>query len=268
MTTELDGRFTESEINQFWENGFAVVRGLAPERLCDRMLAVTRYGLEQEVAPVEYEADLGYPGAPSDRQAAGGRTIRRLKQAFTRDYVFTEWMLQPGVIGRLRQLLGPTVYCPLAHHNCIMTKQPQYSSATRWHQDIRYWSFHTQQLVNVWLALGDETPANGCLQVIPGSHRITPRAEQLDRELFFREDLPENEQWIAKRQYVSLKAGDVLFFHARTLHAADRNSTGQTKYSVVFTFRGAENPPIPESRSASCPELLIPPPASPTPTAG
>ena len=43
----------------------------------------------------------------------------------------------------------------------------------------------------------------------------------------------------------------------KTLHAATRNYTDQTKYSVVFTFRGADNPPRAGSRSAESPELLV-----------
>ena len=58
-----------------------------------------------------------------------------------------------------------------AHHNCVMTKNPGYSSETHWHQDIRYWSFQQPELVSVWTALGREHKGNGCLRVLPGSHQ-------------------------------------------------------------------------------------------------
>ena len=180
-----------------------------------------------------------------------------MKQALSRDYVFMEWVQHPAIVGRLRQLLGPQIYCPLAHHNCIMTKAPAYSSETGWHQDTRYWSFTRGELVNVWLALGREYPENGCLKVIPGTHRMSFDRSQFDAELFLRPDLPKNRELIDREVYVELNPGDVLFFHARTFHAASRNTTEETKYSVVFTFRGADNPPIPGSRSAALPELLL-----------
>lgn len=253
----MDTRFTSEESARFDADGYIVVRGLADASLRQRLLDVTRRGVEQRIEPLELEADLHYPGAPASREALGGRTVRRLKQALSRDYAFIEWVQQPGVVNRLRQLLGPVVYCPLAHHNCIMTKAPAYSSETGWHQDIRYWSFTRPDLVNVWLALGREYPENGCLKVIPGTHRMTFDRRQFDDELFFRPDLAENQRLIAREVYVDLEPGDVLFFHARTLHAASRNSTHETKYSVVFTFRGADNPPVPGSRSAALPELLL-----------
>src|SRR5262249_36558013 len=149
--------------------------------------------------PVEYEADLHYPGAPQSREGAGGDTIRRLKEAHGRDPVFTQWISHERLTARLQQLLGPRVVMPLAHHNCIMTKQPRFSSETGWHQDIRYWSFARPELISVWLALGHETTENGCLYLIPGSHRMEFSRSRLDEALFLRPDLSENAELISQK---------------------------------------------------------------------
>lgn len=252
-------QFTASEVDQFWHDGFLVVRGLASPSDVEQMRLVTETGLRDHIGPIEYEAELRYPGAPASMDAEGGRTIRRLKQAHSRTFLFTEWMLRSEVLNRLKQLLGPRIVCPLAHHNCIMTKQPRYSSETGWHQDIRYWSFQRPELINTWIALGVERPENGCLQVIPGSHELILDRSRLDKDLFFRTDLPENQPLIDSKELVLLDPGDVLFFHCRTLHSASRNSSTETKYSAVFTFRSSDNPPISGSRSAALPELLLTP---------
>ncbi len=251
--------FTPSELERFWQDGFVVARGLASEIDVKKMREITEIGLRDHVEPIEYEADLRYPGAPNSTDVEGGRTIRRLKQAFSRGFMFTELMLRPEVLRRLQQLLGPRIVCPLAHHNCIMTKQPKYSSETGWHQDIRYWSFQRPELINAWIALGSEQPENGCLQVIPGSHTLILDQRRLDQDLFFRSDLAENQPLIDSRQFVRLDPGDVLFFHCRTLHAASRNTSAETKFSAVFTFRSADNSPLSGSRSAALPELLLTP---------
>jgi phytanoyl-CoA hydroxylase len=221
------------------------------------MLAATRDGLARLTEPIEFEADLHYPGAPQSRAASGGDTVRRLKQAHSRGYAFTDWLTRSELVSRLQQLLGPKVAMPLAHHNCIMTKQPRFSSETGWHQDIRYWSFARPELVSAWIALGREFPHNGCLKLIPGSHTLSLDASRLDEELFFRPDLPENQSLVDTAIYAELEPGDILFFHCRTLHAADRNSTSEPKFSAVFTFRPLDNAPKPNSRSSSLPELLI-----------
>jgi phytanoyl-CoA hydroxylase len=250
-------RFSPAEVEQFQRQGFFIARGLARGDLVSRMLAATLAGLAGEIPPIEYEADLNYPGAPSSLDACGGRTVRRLKRAHSRHPVFTEWLSDPPLVERMRQLLGPEVVVPLAHHNCVMTKQPIYSSDTGWHQDIRYWSFSRPDLVSAWLALGEETIENGCLRLVPGTHRMQFDRSRFDDALFLRTDVPENAALLQSEVTAELDAGDVLFFHCRAFHAATRNFGSKPKYSVVFTFRPLDNPPVAGSRSASFPEILL-----------
>ena len=73
----------------------------------------------------------------------------------------------------LTALLHDTPVLTLAHHNSIMTKMPSEISNTCWHQDRRYWDFQNDDLLSIWLALGEERLENGLLEFIPGSHRIT-----------------------------------------------------------------------------------------------
>lgn len=265
ITTHLDqsnvteiNLFSAADIEQFHRDGFLIARGLASNALCQQMLDIAQAHLERQISPVEYEADLHYPGAPSSRGIQGGKTIRRLLQAHSRDPVFTQWVCSPALLGRLEQLFGTDVVMPLAHHNCIMTKHHKFSSDTDWHQDIRYWSFEKPDLITAWLALGPEYKENGGLQVIPGSHRIQIQDHQRDDKQFLRTDLAENQALIGQSIDVHLQAGDVLFFHCLLLHATNRNRTENPKISVVFTFHSTDNRPIPGTRSASLPELIFP----------
>lgn len=251
-------RFSEERVTAFQRDGFVIERNLVSAEFCNRIRAVVRQHLEWQCGSIEYEADLQYPGAPESRDVEGGGTPRRLKQAISRDPVFAEYVMLPELSRRMRQLLGPELAVPLAHHNCVMTKQPGFSSDTGWHQDIRYWSFESSELVSVWLALGPETVENGCLHVIPGTHQQTIDRSRLDEKLFLRPQLEQNAGLIQRQEPVELESGDVLFFHARTFHSASRNHTDVPKFSVVFTFRGGGNRPTPGSRSASMPELLLP----------
>src|SRR5690606_26112248 len=115
---------------QFHQEGFLVLRGqLTPER-CAAMLEVSRRHLQQAIPPLEFEAELGYPGAPTALDAEGGQTVRRLRAAWDRDDCFRDWAGDPQLLSMLRQLLGEPVCLTLAHHNCVMTKHPNYGSAT------------------------------------------------------------------------------------------------------------------------------------------
>jgi phytanoyl-CoA hydroxylase len=241
----------------FGRDGYVIVRGLAPQSLGSRMLEVAKAHLAANVPPLEYEADVQYPGSPASHDAPGGRTVRRLLQAYARDSSFGEFATSSLVSQCLEPVLGREVELSQAHHNCVMTKDPSYSSLTSWHRDIRYWSFERPELVSVWLALGREHLRNGCLLVLPGSHAIEFTAERLDAAQFLRTDVAENRALLASQVAVELDPGDVLFFHCRLFHAAGHNQAAQTKYSVVFTYHATHNRPLPGSRSASLPDIRL-----------
>jgi phytanoyl-CoA hydroxylase len=253
----MSNGFSEAEVAQFERDGYQIVRGLVSAGACARMRDVAERNLAAMVPPLEYEADTRYPGAPPSLEAPGGHTVRRLLQAYGRDAVFRESATAGPVAVRLRQLLGPRLALAQAHHNCVMTKDPRYSSLTNWHRDIRYWAYQRPELISVWFALGEERTDNGCLLVIPGSHQMEFAPERLDEAQFLRTDVAENAELLGTQVPVELAPGDVLFFHCRLFHAAGNNRSVRTKFSAVFTYRAVDNAPLPGSRSAGQPDVLL-----------
>lgn len=243
--------------SRFRRDGYVVLHDLASDGECERLARLARRDLEPLVGPAEFEADLGYPGAPRTRSDVGGLTPRRLLHAYSRDVAFRRLATRGDLGAVLHGLLDGEPCLSQCHHNCVMTKHPGYSSATLWHQDVRYWSFDRPDLVSLWLALGAETTANGALMVIPGSHRLDLDRGRLDRDLFLRPDLAENRALIEKAVTLELAAGDVLLFSSRLFHAAGCNDTDVVKLSVVFTYHATDNRPIPGTRSAQYPSITL-----------
>ncbi|TDK62799.1 phytanoyl-CoA dioxygenase family protein [Sapientia aquatica] len=248
---------TPEQCRDFDRNGFLVLPQLSTPTYCTQVLDFAHEQLKEPRQPVEYEADTGYPGAPSTKSEIGGETVRRLLHVSLRDKLITDWATGEQLATPLKQLLGEPVLLSQVHHNCIMTKQPRFSSVTGWHRDSRYWNFERAELISAWLALRDETVENGCLLVIPGSHHVQVDADGLDAAQFLKNDYPSNQALLAQAVPVPLKAGDVLLFSSNLFHAAGRNQTDQTKFSMVFTYRASDNPPLPGSRSASLPEIEL-----------
>jgi phytanoyl-CoA hydroxylase len=251
--------FSPQQLEQFDRDGFVIARGLVQQASCEAMKALALRHLAAETRPLEYEAQVRYPGAPASLDAPGGRTVRRLLQACSRDALYRKWATSPELASRLHQLLESPLELSQAHHNCIMTKNPAFSSATGWHQDIRYWSFQKPELVSVWLALGPEHEENGCLWLVPGSHRMEFRGGQYDDDRFFRADSAGNRDILQSKVAAELDEGDVLFFHCRLLHSAGQNRTALTKFAAVFTYHAVDNRPLPGTRSAALPGIALPP---------
>jgi phytanoyl-CoA hydroxylase len=233
------------ELQFFHENGFLVKRKFVDLSVVEAIQNKVAEHLKNRVKPFELEQEVHYPGSPKTKEETGGDTIRRLLLAHSRDDIFAQWQKSQNATSILKTLFdSKTLYLVQSHHNCIMTKQPQYSSETHWHKDTRYWGFQNQQLINTWLPLGDETIENGCLQVIPGSHQWDTPRECLDDRLFLRKDLDCNQEWLAKAIDVELNKGDLLFFYAAVFHAAGSNKTPQSKNALVSTYHSEKNQEI------------------------
>ena len=246
------------EKQQFKTLGFLIKRQFVDTTRVTELRQHALADLQNRVKPFELEAQVHYPGAPDNLKAEGGDTIRRLRIAYRRKDCFKHWAENPRVQAIIQSLLeSDRLFLSQSHHNCIMTKQPDYSSETAWHKDVRYWHFNNDELVNTWLALGSENKGNGCLQILPGSHRWYPRKQQLDEALFLKKNCAENQPWLDKSVFIELEAGDVLFFHAAAFHAADRNRSNYPKIALVLTYHGDNTEPLPETPSSYFPEIEI-----------
>ncbi len=242
----------------FTAQGYLIVRQMASEAQVRALRATAEQQLEAVQAPVEYEADVAYQGAPASRADSGGDTVRRLLQAYKRHPGFAQWAEQPRLTGIISTLLGSdSIRLVQGHHNCIMTKHPMFSSSTMWHQDFRYWNFQRNHLVTAWLALGRETARNGCMRLIPGSHMMNLDKSRFDESSFLRTDIQENRALMHQALRAELEPGDVLLFHSGLMHAAGRNQTETRKLALVFTYRAAENLPIPGTRSAEFQDIPL-----------
>ncbi|MGS0740920.1 phytanoyl-CoA dioxygenase family protein [Glaciimonas sp. GG7] len=246
-----------TQMAAFETDGYLVLPRFVSATDCAQMVAVTNQHLHDAVAPLEYESEVGYAGAPGSLDSVGGRTARRLRDAYHRHPSYRAWAVNPVLVAMLAQVLNEPVCLTLAHHNCVMTKHPDFGTATGWHRDIRYWSFARNALISVWLALDDENENNGGLRFIPGSHRFDISPAQMDGLDFLRPDVAENQALFAQGISLHLNPGDVVFFHSGLFHAAGRNNSHAIKESVVFAYHGASNPPLPGSRSASAEDILL-----------
>ncbi len=233
---------TSQELNEFNENGFIVLRNFLSEDFCNKILEKANEHLKRKEAPIESEQE--YMNLDEEKI-----TIRRLRQVYDREEVFKEWMTNKKIRPILKQILNDTPVLTLAHHNSIMTKVPHESTRTYWHQDRRYWHFQNDDLVSVWLSLGDEFLENGLLEFIPKSHKIDFGKNRFDENSNFLDENQENQELIKTRSSQNLAKGDVVLFHCKTLHHASKNKTDNAKISFVYTARAFTNKALKNTRS-------------------
>jgi len=245
-----------AQIQQFKIDGYLVLPNALDKLYLQKLRELTERHLQQRIEPFELETEVQYPGAPASIDEKGGDAIRRLRQAYHRDPIFAELAQRTETLEGIKQILGcESVLLNPNHHNCVMTKLPEFSSETLWHRDTRYWNFNNKYLINAWYALGDELEANGAMKIIPGSHRWHVPEAALDEAQFLITDHPYNKDRLETQRVVNLEAGDALLFSAHCFHAAGKNTTDQPKYSAVFTYHGEGTQAIENSKSAALPPI-------------
>ena len=256
---------TEMQLAEFNKNGYLILRNFAEEQACEAILDVAKVHLKHKIEPIETETDYGDKSQEyrtkevnyNSLETEKSLTVRRLRQVYNRDILFKNWMENEKIRPILKQLLKDDVVITLAHHNSIMTKMPYHSTETSWHQDRRYWSYSDNNLISVWLALGEENSENGVLEFIPMSHKLNFLEEQFGEKEYFDETNSTNMSLIETKESTILKQGDVVLFHCKLLHRANANSSEYPKISFVYTVRGKGTSVEEGSRSAQYPEIFL-----------
>ena len=235
---------------EFEQNGFVILRAFVDSQYCERILEIAQTHLKYEIKPLEFEGE--YIGRDELNSS-----VRRLRQVYDRDIVFKEWMEYPQIRPILKELIGDEISLVLAHHNSIMTKLPHKSTQTSWHQDIRYWNYTNDNLISVWLALDNEDSNNGVLEFIPHSHKMSFDKSQFEDKDYFSTTNPKNKNLIDTKTSNTLHKGDVVIFHSKLLHRANKNNTDKSKISFVYTVKSQNNIALDNTRSSKYREIIL-----------
>jgi hypothetical protein len=162
------------------------------------------------------------------------------------DRVFYDLYRHPAILRVLGELFGPEVV-QLGALN-IRTKLPEAEiTSFPWHQDSHYYnepsrgkrvgSTEEAHIVTVWVPLVDANVENGCVWVLPGSHRwgLIDAARGEDLNVRATEDVERR----GTPTPVEMQVGDVLFLTNLTFHASKMNRTEASRWSVDFRYHAA-----------------------------
>ncbi len=122
----------------------------------------------------------------------------------------------------------------------LFVKPPGYPGQA-WHQDELYIQTRDRSLVGVWVAIDDACEDNGCMHVIPGSHRtgyFHPQRNHDDPQEY--DEGPQSYGFDdAAAVAVEVKAGSVIFFHGYLLHRSLKNRSGGYRRALVSHYMNA-----------------------------
>lgn len=227
---------SQAELEQYWEQGFVLCRGLLDEeslarwnrRFCDLV--------EERVkapASMHFVRDVMVAkGAVEPRSPL--HAINKLL-GFEDDSVLFEYPRDPRVLERVRSVIGPEVMTIATN---VIHKPPFVDGRHPVHQDQLYFPLRpADKIVGTWTAIEPVTREKGCLCVVPGTHRlplqkhVLPDWEHVNKYFFGVED-PQ----LDERLHVEMEPGDCVFFHPHLYHGSGRNRTTGFRRAIVTHF--------------------------------
>ena len=163
----------------------------------------------------------------------------RNREGVSGDSTFFDIACDDALVDAVVQLIGPDVILWGCQAFC---KPPGDGMEVPWHQDGHYWPIRPLATCTAWIAIDDSRVDNGCLRVIPGSHRDqalrTHRVEnrtdvvlnqRVDADLLNEADAVD----------VELEAGQVSFHDVYLIHGSNANRSTRRRAGLAIRYMPA-----------------------------
>lgn len=163
---------------------------------------------------------------------------RKLMSIACRDPRLTAIAQHADILGVVGQLLGEQ---PHLFQDMALLKPPGAGREKPWHQDNAF--FHLAvgtPIVGVWIALDAATAENGCMRVLPGSHREGPVRHARLRDL----QICDNDVEVPRVVAVPLPPGGLMFLDSLLQHGTPASRTSTRRRALQFHYTVADAPHV------------------------
>ncbi len=217
------------------------------QRIDDIMLGIAPIDYNQIMMQLDREPGTDRPG-PQSRGHKGATLLYRKIQQLECDPVFLDYMTNPVFEEICRRTYGNKA--PISCFRAMfMNKPAKEGTYLVWHQD-RWTNLDQDPKITIYTALDPAFLENGCVHIIPRSHRdlVNPshgsgflNEEQIEKIISQSDPLP-----------LELQAGEVVLLHNWVLHSSGTNQTEipRRAFSVCYmhgdtkTYSGSKYPRI------------------------
>jgi phytanoyl-CoA hydroxylase len=236
--------FTPAHADFYEKNGYVVVEGL----ISKQDLATVRQHvddlqqtiLEQQAAR-KAEAKVGYLTEGGGTAVAAKPALRKLSELAPVDPLFRRIASTPEILDIVSALTGGGRRIML-YSDQIFLKPAFCGSEKPLHQDNSYFKV-TPHIAGItcWMALDDATIENGCMNYIPGSHKLGMISHKAIKDTPHL--VPDGSVKLDVEVPVPIPAGACIFHHLLCLHSSKANSSPNPRraYALHYANRNAES---------------------------
>ena len=157
------------------------------------------------------------------------------------------------LVDAVADIIGPNVMCWGSSFFSKNAHDPRFIS---WHTDSFYYAFEPAETLSAWVSFNNSTKLAGCVQYIPGTHKLPPPVHEFKPE-------PNNfagaGQTVvgvdeSKAVFAELKAGQVVFHHESVIHGSGPNNADHPRVGFVIHYCA---PHVRETRFEGVTAMLV-----------
>jgi len=205
---------SEAELAAYHRDGFVIPKYRLP---------ADKVALLQRLAQALVDNNPDFTNSPMTAPHVPGSGSQKLKSS-------PEWMevaTYPDLLDIAEQIMGPDI---ILWGTTLFYKKARKGLETPWHQDHRHYPISPMATTTIWIAVTECTTANGCLRLIPGSHKVgEPMEHHITDDLtrFIQSSIPPDRIDESRAVDAVLQPGELVIFDAPIIHGASPNS-GET----------------------------------------
>lgn len=233
----IDGKISNENIQYYNDYGYLIAPGIvSPEEVED---------LKKDTVKI-FRGDHGVmeglmPVAPDETDADVLKKYVAIHFPHKISPVIKDFLGQEKIVEVLTNVVSPNIKCM---QSMLFVKGPG-KAGQAWHQDEFYIPTRDKSLIGVWIAIDDASIENGCLWIIPGSHKpgyMMPRVDNHSDEYADVDTIDISRYQQEEIIPVEVKSGTVVFFHGYLLHSSKRNKTSNNfRTALVNHYMSAES---------------------------
>ena len=244
---DMPGNYlTHVQQDQFWSDGFLVVEGAVDNDTLARLRAQMDAWAEESRKHTEPYGEPTVDGRPrfdlEENHSAERPALRRINNPVEISDHFYKVMTDAPMVDMVATLIGPDV----KYHHCkINSKLPGSQMVVHYHQDFAYTPHTNDDVITALLLLDDVDEGNGCLMVVPGTHKGAIDSLYESGEFTGKVNPVLEEEYLKRQVPIEGKAGSVCLMHTRLLHGSETNLSKDRRRAIYLcVYSAADAIPI------------------------
>lgn len=223
----MNGKLSKNEVQFYQENGYLLYK--------------------QPLFSAEKQAEL--TSIFEEQWDLIGRKLNsELDTPHFRDERLLKFLLSDEVLDLVEPIIGPNIGLWSSH---FIAKEPLNGKQTPWHEDSAYWEGRLDRfdkIVTVWLAIDPSNKENGCMRVIPGTHRngFSEYEEVDSNENIFSTEIKPHCIDDSNAVYFELEPGECSLHDSRIIHGAPANKSPHRRCGYTMRYFSTEAKVLPE----------------------